>query len=321
MQARVAAAQSVRARALTHGAIGPHHSNGHPGMRDESGLLAATGRVATMREVSQLYTPPELEPGFRDYEPIHPEPGWKSFARKLWAPIVAIGAFLAKFGVVLLKFKFLFSMFVSAAIYVWIGGWWFGIGLVVLLFVHEMGHVIEARHQGLPVSAPMFIPFLGALITLKQMPEDAWKEARVALAGPIVGSIGAAFCLVAAVALDSDLLRALAFFGFLINLFNLLPVYPLDGGRAVEALHPVVWVVGLVGLVALTLLAPNPVLILVLLFGGFQMWERWQNRHHPERQAFYRIKPWQRIVVAIVYIGLAAALGIAADLTHLQRDI
>src|SRR3954451_24646753 len=177
MQARVAAAQSVRARALTHGAIGPHHSNGHPGMRDESGLLAATGRVATMREVSQLYTPPELEPGFRDYEPIQPEPGWKSFARKLWAPIVAIGAFLAKFGVVLLKFKFLFSMFVSAAIYVWIGGWWFGIGLVVLLFVHEMGHVIEARHQGLPVSAPFFIPFLGAAIQMKRMPQSAWHEA------------------------------------------------------------------------------------------------------------------------------------------------
>ena len=115
--------------------------------------------------VSQLSPRPELEPDFRDYEPIHPEPGWKSFARKLWAPLVAIGAFLAKFGVVLLKFKFLFSMFVSAAVYVWIGGWWFGIGLIVLLFVHEMGHVIEARRQGLPVSAPMFIPFLGAMIT------------------------------------------------------------------------------------------------------------------------------------------------------------
>ena len=70
--------------------------------------------------MSQLSPRPELEPDFRDYEPIHPEPGWKSFARKLWAPIVAIGAFLAKFGVVLLKFKFLFSMFVSAAVYVWI---------------------------------------------------------------------------------------------------------------------------------------------------------------------------------------------------------
>ena len=95
---------------------------------------------------------------WRQYDPIQPRgTDWRGFFRKLWAPIAAIGAFLAKFGVVLLKFKFLFSMFVSAAVYVWIGGWWFGIGLVVLLFVHEMGHVLEAKRQGLPVTAPLFM--------------------------------------------------------------------------------------------------------------------------------------------------------------------
>ncbi|TML25539.1 MAG: hypothetical protein E6G32_00245, partial [Actinobacteria bacterium] len=82
---------------------------------------------------------------WRDYEPIQPKGfDWRAALRKLWAPIAALGAFLAKFGVVLLKFKFLFSMFVSAAFYVWLGGWWFGIGLIFLLFVHEMGHVVEA---------------------------------------------------------------------------------------------------------------------------------------------------------------------------------
>ena len=181
--------------------------------------------------MSQLSPRPELEPDFRDYEPIHPEPGWKSFLRKLWAPIVGIGAFLAKFGVVLLKFKFLFSMFVSAAVYVWIGGWWFGIGLIVLLFVHEMGHVIEARHQGLPVSAPMFIPFLGAMITMKEMPQDAWREARIGIAGPLLGSAGAAVIYIAGVAYDSQHLKALAFLGFFINLFNLLPVEPARRGQ------------------------------------------------------------------------------------------
>src|SRR5436190_21152005 len=95
---------------------------------------------------------------WRQYEPIQPRGGtdWRAGLRKLWAPIAAIGAFLAKFGVVLLKFKFLFSMFVSLALYVWYGGWWFGVGLVVLLFVHEMGHVIEAKRQGLALSAPLF---------------------------------------------------------------------------------------------------------------------------------------------------------------------
>src|SRR6266550_9577306 len=130
---------------------------------------------------------------WRQYEPIQPRgTDWRGLFRRLWAPIAAIGAFLAKFGFVLLKFKFLFSMFVSAAVYVWIGGWWFGIGLVVLLFVHEMGHVFEAKRQGLPVSAPLFIPFMGALITLKRMPQSAWHEALNGIAGPILGSIGAA---------------------------------------------------------------------------------------------------------------------------------
>ncbi len=129
---------------------------------------------------------------WRDYRPIQPRGSdWRGLLRKLWAPLAAVGAFFAKFGLVLLKFKFLFSIFVSAAFYVWVGGWWFGIGLIMLLFVHEMGHVLEAKRQGLPVSVPVFIPFMGALITLRQMPHNAWREARLAIAGPIVGSLGA----------------------------------------------------------------------------------------------------------------------------------
>jgi Zn-dependent protease len=270
--------------------------------------------------MSQLSPRPELEPDFRDYEPIHPEPGWKSFARKLWAPIVAIGAFLAKFGVVLLKFKFLFSMFVSAAVYVWIGGWWFGIGLVVLLFVHEMGHVIEARHQGLPVSAPMFIPFLGALITLKQMPQDAWREARIGIAGPLLGSAGAAVIYLAGLAYDSQHLKALAFLGFFINLFNLLPVSPLDGGRIVAAIHPALWLFGVLGLVALVILRPNPILILILLVAANETWQRWKMRRLPEVQAYYKVEPHRRLLMGLLYFGLAAALVLGMHATHVPRD-
>ena len=270
--------------------------------------------------VSQLSPRPELEPDFRDYEPIHPEPGWKSFARKLWAPIVAIGAFLAKFGVVLLKFKFLFSMFVSAAVYVWIGGWWFGIGLVVLLFVHEMGHVFEARHQGLPVSAPMFIPFLGALITLKQMPQDAWREARIGIAGPLLGSAGAAVIYLAGLAYDSQHLKALAFLGFFINLFNLLPVSPLDGGRIVAAIHPALWLFGVLGLLALVILRPNPILILILLVAANETWNRWKLRRLPEAQAYYKVEPHRRLLMGLLYFGLAALLVLGMAATHVPRD-
>src|SRR5438093_6493587 len=129
-------------------------------------------------------------------------------------------------------------MVISFGAYLLLGPWWFALGLVVLLFVHEMGHVLEARRQGLPVSVPVFIPFMGALITMKQMPHDAWREARLAIAGPILGSLGALAVYAVGVAEDSQKLKALAFLGFFLNLFNLLPVIPLDGGRVTAALHP-----------------------------------------------------------------------------------
>ena len=270
--------------------------------------------------MSQLSPQPELEPDFRDYEPIQPEPGWKSFARKLWAPIVAVGAFLAKFGAVLLKFKFLFSMFVSAAVYIWIGGWAFGVGLVLLLFVHEMGHVFEARRQGLPVSAPMFIPFMGALITMRKLPQDAWREARIGIAGPLLGSLGAAAVYAVGVAYDSRSLKAIAFLGFFINLFNLLPASPLDGGRIAAALHPAMWFLGVAGLVALVVYRPNPILILILLVAASEVWRRWQHRHHPASEEYYRVSPGRRTAMGLLYFGLAALLVLGMHATHVPRS-
>jgi len=252
-------------------------------------------------------------------EPVRHEPRFP-LLRKLAAPLIAIGALAVKFGGVLLKFKFLLSMFVSAAFYVWFGGWWFGIGLVFLLFVHEMGHVLEAKRQGLPVSAPLFIPFLGALITLKQMPHNAWNEAKLAIAGPIVGSAGAAAVWIAGVAADSNHLKALAFLGFLINLFNLLPVVPLDGGRIVGALHPALWLVGFLALLALVFVAPNPILIIILIFSGMELWQRWRTRNHPELQEYYRVTRNQRAIIAVLYFGLAVLLVLGMEATHLDRD-
>ena len=252
-------------------------------------------------------------------EPVRHEPRFP-LLRKLAAPLIAIGALAVKFGGVLLKFKFLFSMFVSAAFYVWFGGWWFGIGLVVLLFVHEMGHVLEAKRQGLPVSAPLFIPFLGALITLKQMPHNAWNEAKLAIAGPIVGSAGAAAIWIAGVAADSNHLKALAFLGFFLNLFNLLPVVPLDGGRIVGALHPALWLVGFLALLGLVFLAPNPILIIILIFSGMELWQRWRTRNHPELQDYYRVTPRQRAIIAVLYFGLAVLLVLGMEATHLDQD-
>jgi Zn-dependent protease len=262
----------------------------------------------------------------RGYEPIQPRSRLRELAGKLWVPVVALSLLLWKLkavAVALFKFKIFAtsaSMLVSVAAYSWIWGWRFAAGFVLLLLVHELGHVIELRRQGVPASAPLFIPFLGAVVGMKQMPQDAWREARVALAGPILGSLAAAAVWAAGAVLDSKLLVALAFVGFLLNLFNLAPVVPLDGGRAMAALHPAIWGVGLVGLVGLTIVAPNPILLLILVLGGLEMWRRWHSRNEPGARAYYRVRPWQRAVVGATYVGLAATLALAMSATYVERS-
>jgi Zn-dependent protease len=275
-------------------------------------------------ELRRLYSFEEPE---REYRPIQPEPAWKSLLRRLWAPIAAVGFLLWKFKfAVLAIFKFKVftvagSMLVSIAAYALLWGWKFAVGLVLLLLVHELGHVLELRRQGVPASAPLFIPFLGAFVGMKQLPANAWKEAQVALAGPIIGSLGAAAVWGYAEATGSELLLALAFTGFFLNLFNLLPIVPLDGGRAVSAVHPLMWLVGLAGLAALVFLWPNPILLVILVLGGLELWNRWHTRNEPEAKAYYAVKPWQRVAVAVVYVGLSAALAGAMSLTHVEREL
>jgi Zn-dependent protease len=283
-----------------------------------------------MRSVSQL-TPEERRDDFpyepyepADWGPVKHEPRFR-ILRKLAAPFIALGLLFwkLKFAVVaIFKFKLFAtagSMLVSIAAYAWLWGWQFAVGFVLLIFVHELGHVIEAKRQGLNVSAPMFIPFLGAAIALRDQPVNAWHEAQIGIAGPILGSIGAAGVWLAGEQLDSEFLRALAFTGFFINLFNLLPVVPLDGGRIVAAIHPVFWLIGFVGLLGLVFLAPNPILIVILLFVGLELWRRWQERGNPEAAAYYDVKPWQRVATAAAYFGLAALLVLGMSASHVEK--
>jgi Zn-dependent protease len=177
--------------------------------------------------MSQLTPRPELEPDFRDYEPIHPEPGWKSLVRKIWAPIAVVVGLVVKFGV--FAFKFL-GLFISVAGYALIWGWQFGAGFVALILVHELGHYVEAKRQGLDVSIPRFIPFLGAYVAIKNSPVNPLKNAYLALAGPAAGGLASVACWVIGSATDSSLFHALAYAGFFLNLFNLIPLGILDGG-------------------------------------------------------------------------------------------
>ena len=276
---------------------------------------------------------PELQPQPEPYypptyapEPVARRPKWKSALGALGAIGLVILKFGAKLkGILLLLPKLkLFttsaSMLVSIGAYALLWGWKFGAGLVVLLLVHELGHVWQARREGLDASAPLFIPFLGALIALKELPKDAAVEARVGLAGPIVGSLGTCVPLAIWLITGEEFWQALAFFGFFLNLFNLAPVLPLDGGRAMAALTPWMWIVGYALLVAATIAFPNPIMILILIFGGLETYRRWKERKTPGERRFYEVSPGTRVAVAATYIGLALALVVGMEFTFLERD-
>lgn len=267
------------------------------------------------------YYPPSYTP-----EPAEQRPWWKG----VWGVLTAVGIAIIKFGaklkailVLLPKLKLFTtsaSMLVSIGAYTLIWGWKFAVGFVLLLLVHEMGHVLQARREGLDASAPLFIPFLGAAIALKELPKDAGVEARVGLAGPILGTVGTLLAAALWQITGYELFQALAFFGFFLNLFNLAPVLPLDGGRAMAALTPWMWIVGYALLVGATVFFPNPIMFLILLFGGFETYRRWKERKDPEQQRFFEVPPRTRALVAATYVGLALALVVGMDLTFLERD-
>ncbi|MQA75799.1 MAG: site-2 protease family protein [Solirubrobacterales bacterium] len=275
--------------------------------------------------------PPAPAPPEPDYEPIQPGSGrgdWRQRLKRFGGPILAALILLAtKLKAVLLllpKLKLLTtsaSMLVSIAAYALIWGWQFGVGFVLLLLVHEMGHVFQLRREGVEASAPMFIPFLGAVISAKSLGGDAAAEARVGLAGPILGTIGTLVPLAVWLATGNEFWQALAYVGFFLNLLNLLPVLPLDGGRAMAALSPWVWFAGYAGLIALTVIFPNPILILVLIFGGLESWRRWKARNTPESRAYHAIPGRTRALVATVYLGLAALLAVGVAETFLEKSL
>jgi Zn-dependent protease len=263
------------------------------------------------------------DPGF-DERPIHPQGPLRYWARRIGGPIVAAVVFgfqwLLKLKLVLfalLKFGFVttaLTMVVSVGAYTLLWGWRFAAVFVVLIFVHELGHALWLRHEGIPAGAPVFIPFLGAVIGMRSMPKDAYIEAKVGLAGPVLGTIGSAIVLGLGEWQNSDLLRAAGHTGFLLNLFNLLPIVPLDGGRAMAAIHPALWIAGIAGLAALLIVAPNGILILILILGGREAWMRWRSRKDAATASYYTVAAAHRVLIAAVYIGVAAAcvLGMRA---------
>ena len=250
-----------------------------------------------------------IEPSYGTPPPTPPT--LQERLKRLFAPVLAIGATLAKFGAVLFKLKaftVVGSMVLSLGAYALLYGWKFALGIVLLIFVHEIGHVVVLRARGIDAGLPVFLPFLGAFVSMKSQPKSVYDESLSGIAGPIFGTVGAFVCLGLASAYDSDLLRVLAYSGFFLNLFNLLPVLPLDGGRTVASLSPKLWLAGLVALLGYELYRPSPVIPIILLLGGFELYRRWKGRATEQSRAYFALSPQQRLQIGGLYVGLIAVI-------------
>jgi len=221
-----------------------------------------------------------------------------------------------KFGKILLTGG---TMLLSVVAYSWIFGWWYAIGFVALIFVHEMGHFIAARQRGLDVGAPTFIPFVGAWIQMKELPHDAEVEAYVGLAGPLVGTLGALLCFYLARQFDSPLLLALSYAGFFINLINLIPLSPFDGGRVTAVISPKLWLIGAPILVAMFLYRPSPLLMIMALLALPQVMKAWRGPQTDEERAYYNVSFEARANYGFFYVGLVVFLAVMCH--DLQQEL
>jgi Zn-dependent protease len=288
----------------------PTHRTREPHRVDAEGRPALLQRVPAPRESNRSDPHPAAAADLDG-------PGRRSGVRqRVTGGVAALVAILAKLKAlvfVALKLKFVATAgtaFVSVGAYSLLFGWPFAAGFVVLLFVHEMGHVVQLRREGIKATAPMFVPFLGAVISARSLGTNALAEARVGLAGPVLGTTGAGLVALAAVITHAHLLYALAYTAFFLNLFNLTPVTPLDGGRAMAAMAPVMWVVGLLILVAVAVLFGNPLIFIFIVIGFLDVRRRLRARHEggSEQEAYYKVAPKHRLYVGIVYLSLLVLL-------------
>jgi Zn-dependent protease len=252
---------------------------------------------------------------------------WWSRLKKTLGPVAVVGVVIAKFFAKLkffilpaLKFLPLLlksggTMLISIWAYALFYGWKFAVGFVLLMFVHECGHLIVAKKFGLPVSAPVFIPFMGAFILLKDQPRNAWMEACVGIGGPLLGSLGALACNSLGEIFNIPFLIVLASVGYFLNLFNLMPVGFLDGGRIVTALSRWLWLPGFAMLLWFGWKFPNFIVWLIVIASLPRVFSLFRKRTE-EEQRYFEVTPTQRWTMSILYFGLIAALALGMYTAH-----
>src|SRR5229473_3279132 len=238
--------------------------------------------------------PPPVYPVTSDIPPTSPYHYSPAPTRKrngILGGLAAAAAAAFAYGkwVLLLIFKIpaagtLISLVVSFGGYALFYGPWFAVALLTMIFVHEMGHVVEIRRQGMQATAPIFIPFLGAAIFQRSHPTDALKQAQIGIAGPIAGTIGATVAFALYGTLHNPVLLLAALIGFYINLFNLIPIWQLDGSWILAPVSK--WfMVGGYALLAVGALffhfLLNPLVIIIAVLGVPSLFERFRTANNP----------------------------------------
>ncbi len=213
-----------------------------------------------------------------------------------------------------LKFGKLFAtvgtMLLSIGVYALVFGWRYAVGLVAMLFMHEMGHYIAARQRGLRVGLPMFIPFAFAWVKLEDTPHDAETDAYVALAGPMLGTVAAIGAWMLARNDGASWLLAVAYAGFFINLINMIPLPPLDGGKITAVLSPRIWLLGVPIIGALLWFHFSMILLLIAILAGPHVFAALRfDKDDPANAQYYAVSPRVRWEYGLLYVGLIAFLA------------
>ncbi len=234
----------------------------------------------------------------------------KSAWKKRLAKLGPIGTFLlvalSKFKLLLLgltKITTLVSMLAFFAVYWSLFGWRFALGFVMCIYIHEMGHVMALRKYNIAASAPMFIPFIGAIVRMKQYPGNVGEDARVGLAGPIWGLGSAIAAWLAAIATGLPIWYAIAYTAAWLNLFNLLPIWQLDGGRGFRALTRKQRLIAGGVAVAMWAVTHQTILLLIALGAGYRLF----SRDYPAEDDN---------MVLMQYAGLIVLLAMLMTMTH-----
>ena len=198
------------------------------------------------------------------------------------------------------------SMLFSIVVYAMAFGLKFALGFVLLLFAHEYGHLVASRVVGLGVSSPIFIPFIGAVVRMKELPLNAKMEANVAIGGPAMGTLSALLCLALYFWTNSMLMLVLSYTACLLNLFNLIPADPLDGGRIAAAISPRLWWLGSIVIGLLFVYTCNFFVFIILVFSLLRLW---QGNETNNNLLYYQLTVRQRLAVGWWYFGLIVVLG------------